>query len=70
MLRPIARRLGSAAATLLGASLLIFTVLDWLPGNAAAILLGTAARPDTVAALGRQLGLDRPAPLRDRKSVV
>lgn len=64
MLRPIARRLGSAAATFLGTSLLIFTVLDWLPGNAAAILLGTAARPDTVAALQRQLGLDQPAPLR------
>jgi peptide/nickel transport system permease protein len=35
-----------------------------LPGNAAAVLLGTAARPDTVAALEHQLGLDRPAPLR------
>lgn len=64
MLRPIARRLGSAAATLFGASLLIFIVLDALPGDAAAVLLGTAARPDTVAALQRQLGLDRPAPLR------
>lgn len=64
MLRPIARRLGTAAATLFGASLVIFAVLDWLPGNAAAILLGTAARPDTVAALQRQLGLDQPAPAR------
>jgi peptide/nickel transport system permease protein len=37
------RRFGSFAITLLIASLLIFVVLDLLPGNAAAILLGTSA---------------------------
>lgn len=55
------RRLGSFVVTLLVASLLIFGVLDLLPGNAAAILLGTSARPDTIAALQQQLGLDQPA---------
>jgi peptide/nickel transport system permease protein len=58
------RRLGSFALTLLFASLLVFATLDLLPGNAAAILLGTAARPDTIAALEEQLGLDRPAYVR------
>jgi peptide/nickel transport system permease protein len=50
--------------TLLAASVLVFAVLDLLPGNAGSILLGTAARPDTLAALQHQLGLDRPAPVR------
>ena len=58
------RRLGSFALTLVIASLLIFASMDLLPGNAAAILLGTAARPDTIAALEQQLGLDQPAYVR------
>jgi peptide/nickel transport system permease protein len=57
-------RLGSFALTLFAASLIVFATLDLLPGNAAAILLGTAARPDTIAALERQLGLDQPAYIR------
>ncbi|MCW6508919.1 ABC transporter permease [Lichenifustis flavocetrariae] len=64
MPRILGRRLLSAAVTLFGASLAVFAVLDVLPGNAAAILLGTAARPDTMAAMAHQLGLDRPAYLR------
>ncbi|WP_442580766.1 ABC transporter permease [Mesorhizobium sp. ASY16-5R] len=58
------RRLGSFALTLVIASLLVFATLDLLPGDAAAILLGTAARPDTIAALEQQLGLDQPAYIR------
>lgn len=58
------RRLGSFALTLVIASLLVFASMDLLPGNAAAILLGTAARPDTIAALEQQLGLDQPAYVR------
>jgi peptide/nickel transport system permease protein len=61
MLRILAGRLGSFVATLLAVSIVIFIILDALPGNAAAILLGTSARPDTIAALQRQLGLDQPA---------
>lgn len=64
MLRFLLGRLGSFVATLMAASLLVFAVLDLLPGNAAAILLGTAARPDTIAAMQRQLGLDQPAAVR------
>ena len=55
------RRLAYFAGTLLITSLVVFAVLDLLPGNAAAILLGTSARPDTIAALQQQLGLDQPA---------
>jgi peptide/nickel transport system permease protein len=64
MLRIIASRLGSFVLTLFIASLLVFATMDLLPGNAAAILLGTSARPDTIAALERQLGLDQPAYIR------
>lgn len=55
------RRLAYFVATLLITSLVVFALLDLLPGNAAAILLGTSARPDTIAALQQQLGLDQPA---------
>lgn len=64
MRRAILIRLGSFVLTLVAASLLVFVVLDLLPGNAASVMLGTGARPDTVAALQAQLGLDRPAPVR------
>ena len=64
MRRLLLPRLASFIITLLVASLQIFAVLDLLPGNAAAILLGTAAREDTIAALEQQLGLDQPAYVR------
>ena len=54
------QRLAIFALTLLGASVVIFVVLDVLPGNAAQTLLGPDATPDTVAALAHKLGLDRP----------
>lgn len=50
--------------TLLAASLVVFLVLDILPGDPATLMLGTAARPDTLAALRHQMGLDQPAWLR------
>jgi peptide/nickel transport system permease protein len=47
--------------TLLAVSAAIFLILEVLPGDPAAIMLGTAAREDTLAALRAELGLDRPA---------
>jgi peptide/nickel transport system permease protein len=49
---------------LLAASLVVFTVLDVLPGNAAEVMLGESATPEAVRALSEKLGLDRPAPQR------
>src|SRR5258708_26932570 len=60
MLRLFLGRLGSYIAPPLAASIVVFVVLDILPGDPAAILLGTSARPDTLAALRHQLGVDRP----------
>lgn len=56
----LARRLASLLLTLLAASAVIFSALEFLPGDAAQILLGTEVRPDTLAAIRGQLGLDRP----------
>ena len=58
------RRLLILLATLFAASLVVFAVLQILPGDPAAIMLGTGARPDTLAALRHQLGLDAPMLLR------
>lgn len=60
----LARRVATLVATLLGASLLIFVVLEILPGNAAQMMMGPDASPEAVRALEHKLGLDRPAPER------
>ena len=54
------RRLVILLATLLAASVVVFVVLEVLPGDPAALILGTGAREDTLAALRHQLGLDAP----------
>ncbi len=64
MLTFLARRLFGLVVTLLAVSLVVFCVLEVLPGDVAAVILGTEAREDTLAALREQLGLDRPAYIR------
>jgi len=54
------RRLGSFAATLVAASLIVFAVLELLPGRPAEVMLGDTATPEAIAALEARLGLDRP----------
>ena len=46
--------------TLAVASMVVFAVLELLPGNAAQIILGESATPESLAALQAKLGLDRP----------
>ena len=60
----VLQRLVTLIATLLGASAVVFVVLEVLPGNAAQVLLGPDAAPEAVAALAAQLGLDQPALVR------
>ncbi len=59
MLTHVTRRLASLLLTLAACSLVVFLVLEVLPGDVAEVMLGTEAREDTLAALRRQLGLDR-----------
>ena len=54
------KRLATLLATLAVASLVIFAVLELLPGNAAQVILGDTATPESLAALEARLGLDRP----------
>jgi len=64
MLRYLYRRIGSLLATLLVASLIVFVVIEVVPGDPASYMLGMNAQPDTVAALRSELGLDQSKPLR------
>ncbi|MBB2795040.1 UNVERIFIED_ORG: peptide/nickel transport system permease protein [Rhizobium pisi] len=64
MIALVARRFAGLVITLVIVSLLIFTVMDLLPGDPASILLGTSASPETLAALRHDLGLDQPLVLR------
>ncbi|NBN62853.1 ABC transporter permease subunit [Microvirga tunisiensis] len=54
------RRLISLGLTLLLAALVVFVVLEILPGDPARLMLGLEAREDTVQALREQMGLNRP----------
>lgn len=55
------KRLATLVGTLIGASVIVFLVLEILPGNAAQMLMGPDADPSAVAALATKLGLDQPA---------
>ena len=54
-------RLVSLALTLLASSVVIFVVLEVVPGDPAQFMLGLSATPESVATLRASLGLDLPA---------
>ena len=58
MLRFAATRLISLSLSLLAASVVIFAVIEVIPGDPASFMLGLNAEPDTVMALRDQLGLN------------
>lgn len=58
MLRYVLTRTASLVASLVVASLVIFLVLEVVPGDPASFMLGMNAQPETVAALRSELGLD------------
>ena len=64
MAQQVARRIGGFLAALLLASLVIFTAVEVLPGDSAQMILGTEARPDTLAALRHEMGLGQPVTQR------
>ncbi len=57
----LAGRAASLLATLLAASALIFVLVDVLPGDPAAYMMGLNASPRAIAALRAEYGLDAPA---------
>lgn len=58
------RRLLSLSLSLVAASLVIFLVMEVVPGDPASFMMGMNADPQAVAALRSQLGLDEPLPVR------
>lgn len=64
MLHYATKRLVSLCLSLAVASILIFSVVELVPGDPASFMLGTGAQPDTLAALREQMGLDQPLALR------
>jgi peptide/nickel transport system permease protein len=60
----VIRRLVQAVPTLFLITGIVFLVVDFIPGNTAAVILGQGATPEHVASLSKQLGLDKPLPVR------
>ncbi len=60
----LVKRFFALLITLLVASLIIFLLLEILPGDPALIILGVGAQEDTLAALRAEMGLDLSAPER------
>ena len=58
MLSYILSRFVALALSLVVASLVIFVMIELVPGDPASFMLGLNAAPDTVAALRAELGLD------------
>jgi peptide/nickel transport system permease protein len=67
VLRLILIRAGAGLLTLWAASLVVFLGTQLLPGDAAQAALGQQATPQLVAALRKDLGLDRPVLTRYRE---
>jgi peptide/nickel transport system permease protein len=56
----ILRRLVQMIPVLFGITLVVFALLRLIPGDPVQTMLGLQARPESVAALRQELGLDRP----------
>jgi ABC-type dipeptide/oligopeptide/nickel transport systems, permease components len=64
ILRLVIERVLLSLLTLLIVSLIIFSMLEILPGDVATRILGRDATPETLAVLRERLHLDTPALLR------
>ena len=60
MYRYVARRLLITIPTLFAVLILVFTIINFLPGDPGRIILGAEATPEAVAMMNAEFGLDRP----------
>ncbi len=60
MIKFIIKRLVALIPVLLGVTLLVFFILDLAPGDPAKTILGEQARPEDIAALREEMGLNDP----------
>jgi peptide/nickel transport system permease protein len=56
----VLQRFGLGLITLFVVSLIIFSAIEFLPGDFAKAILGQAATPETVEAFQKEIGLDKP----------
>ena len=64
VLRTVLQRLALGVLTLLAVSVVIFSIVEFLPGDFATKILGQSATPETVKAFEHEIGIDRPAAAR------
>jgi len=64
MLNYIVKRLLALIPVLLGLSLIVFLIMDLIPGDPALAILGGYATPETLANLRAELGLDHSLPMQ------
>ncbi len=60
MIAFLTKRIGIGLLTLLAASMVVFGVLEILPGDPAQLMLGMNATPEALAAMREQMGLNAP----------
>lgn len=64
MARFLGRRFAAMIPVLLFVSIAVFLMLHLTPGDPVKLMLGEDADPETIGALRRELGLDRPLPVQ------
>ncbi len=64
MIRFLARRLAGSVVVLFGLTVITFVLARVIPSNPAAVYIGPRARPDDIARVTRELGLDQPLPVQ------
>jgi len=70
MSRSVFERVVASFGVVFGAVTLIFLILNWLPGDPAALIAGEGASDQTISQLRRQLGTDRPILRQYREYLV
>jgi len=64
IIKTVLVRLGLGLLTLLAVSIILFSAIEFLPGDFAQNTLGQLATPETIAAFRKELGLDESAATR------
>lgn len=64
MYRYILKRIAMMVLVLIGVTFVVYFIVDKTPGNPAAMILGNAATPESIAKLEEDMGLKDPLPVR------
>src|SRR5207247_909549 len=64
MQRYLVERVVQLAVVLVFLSMIVFTIVRLIPGDPAAVMLGTEATPQAMAEIRHEMGLDQPLPVQ------